>query len=81
MEQRRQDFAAHGYYFRRLNQAYFAFNNLYAGGTGNAGVTNPIGPKVDELRKRAGSLATFVRIAGGLKSGTDLDEALARLQK
>ena len=80
MEQRRQDYASHGYYFRRLNQAYFAFNNLYAGQTGNAGVTNPVGPKVDDLRKRSGSLAAFVRIAGGVKSASDLDKALAKLQ-
>ena len=34
MEQRRQEFAARGYYFRKLNQAYFAFTNLYAGAGG-----------------------------------------------
>ena len=80
MEQRRQDFAASGYRFRKLNQAYFAFTNLYAGATGNTGVTNPIGPKVDEVRKRAGSLGEFVRVAGNIKSAADLDRALARLQ-
>jgi hypothetical protein len=79
MEQRRQEFAANGYYFRKLNQAYFAFTNLYAGATGNTGVTNPIGPKVDELRRRAGNLATFVKIVGDVKSAGDLDRALTRL--
>jgi len=79
MEQRRQEFVANGYYFRKINQAYFAFTNLYAGATGNAGVTNPIGPKVDELRRRAGSLATFVQIVGDVKSTNDLDRALAGL--
>ena len=30
MEQRRQLFVAHGYYIRKLNQAYFAFHGTYA---------------------------------------------------
>ena len=52
METRRQELAAQGFYLRRLNQAYFAFNNLYAGESGSPAATNPIGPKIDELRKR-----------------------------
>jgi hypothetical protein len=79
MEERRQYLAANGYYIRRLNQAYFAFYNLYAGEAGSPAAVNPIGPKLDELRRRSGSLAEFVRIAGGLTSVADLDAALARL--
>jgi hypothetical protein len=79
MEERRQYLAANGYYIRRLNQAYFAFYNLYAGEAGSPAAVNPIGPKIDELRRRSGSLAEFVRIAGGLTSVADLDAALARL--
>jgi len=30
MEERRQEFVAHGYYIRKLNQAYFAFHGAYA---------------------------------------------------
>jgi hypothetical protein len=80
MEQRRQELAARGVRIRKINQAYFAFVNLYAGERGSPGATNPIGPKVDELRRRAGSLAAFVRIAGGLTSVRELDEALAKLE-
>ena len=43
---------ARGFHIRRINQAYFAFNNLYAGEPGSPAATNPIGPKVDELRKK-----------------------------
>lgn len=79
MEQRRLEFASHGYFFRKINQAYFAFTNLYAGRTGNPGNTNPIGTKMDSLREKSGSLAAFVRIAGGFKSIADLDRALGSL--
>ena len=68
MEQSREELAAQGYYIRKINQAYFAFTNLYAGEGGSPGATNPIGPKLDELRQRSGSLARFVDIAGSLTS-------------
>ena len=80
MEQRRQYLAANGYYLRRINQAYFAFTNLYAGKAGSPGAVNPIGPKIDELRRLSPSLAAFVRTAGGLKSVAGLDRALADLR-
>lgn len=78
MEERRQSFAAQGFFLRRINQAYFAFVNLYAGEGGSPGAVNPIGPKIDELRRRSGSLAEFMSIAGGLTSVADLDDALAQ---
>jgi hypothetical protein len=76
MEQRRQDFAAQGYYFRKLNQAYFAFTNLYAGEAGDPSATNPIGPKVDELRRRSASLDEFIERISGVTSVADLDRQL-----
>jgi hypothetical protein len=77
MEQRRQELNARGASIRKLNQAYFAFTNLYAGEAGNPVATNPIGPKVDELRRRSASLHDFLRTAGGFNSIADLDRALA----
>ncbi len=78
MERRRQELVGRGASIRKLNQAYFAYTNLYASPTaGNPAATNPIGPKLDELRRRAASLRQFVDIAGGLKSVADLDRALA----
>jgi hypothetical protein len=79
MEERRQYLAANGHYIRRLNQAYFAFVNLYAGEAGVPGATNPIGPKLDELRRLSPSLAAFLDVAGDLTSVADLDRALAEL--
>jgi hypothetical protein len=79
MEQRRLELWDQGLRLRRLNQAYFAFTNLYAGEGGSPAATNPIGPKVDELRRRSSSLRQFVSIAGDLTSVADLDRALASL--
>jgi hypothetical protein len=76
MEQRRREFAAQGYYFRKLNQAYFAFTNLYAGEAGDPSATNPIGPKVDELRRRSTSLDDFINRISGVTSVADLDRLL-----
>ena len=77
MEEQRQYLAAHGFRLRKLNQAYFAFVNLYAGRSGSPGATNPVGPKVDELRRRTGSLGAFLRVAGTITSVDSLDRALA----
>jgi hypothetical protein len=76
MEERRRYLADNGYYIRKINQAYFAFVNLYAGESGSAGAVNPIGPKLDELRRLSGSLSAFLGIAGDLTSVADLDRAL-----
>ena len=79
MEDRRQELAARGVNIRKINQAYFAFTNLYAGQVGNPAAVNPIGPKVDELRRLSDSLRHFVAIAGNLTSVEELDSALASL--
>jgi hypothetical protein len=79
MEQRRQELAAKGFRIRKINQAYFAFLNLYAGAAGNPVATNPIGPKVDEVRKKTPSLKAFVDVIGEVTSVQELDAALARL--
>ena len=78
MEQRRRELAEQGVFIRKINQAYFAFTNLYAGEAGSPGATNPIGPKIDELRSRSGSLSEFVSVVGGITSVEELDRALAQ---
>jgi hypothetical protein len=78
MEQRRQELADAGYFIRKINQAYFAYLNLYAGEDGSAAATNPIGPKIDELRRRTASLEEFVDIVGGITRVEELDEVLSQ---
>ena len=75
MEARRQEFVKHGYYIRKLNQAYFAFHGTYA--TTSAS-TDPIGPKLRKLRSLTPDLATFVRVVKGIKTPEDLDRLLAQ---
>ena len=77
MEEARQQLAAQGVYIRKINQAYFAFTNLYAGEAGSPGATNPIGPKIDELRRLSPSLRDFVDVMGSITSVAALDRALA----
>ena len=74
MEQRRQLFVEHGYAIRKLNQAYFAFHGNYAT---RAAASDPIGPKLQELRRLTPDLATFVHAVQGIATPEDLDSLLA----
>ncbi len=75
MEQKRQFLAEHGHYIRKINQAYFAFYGVYADTPASI---SPIGPKLEELRKRSASLGDFIRTAARLTSEGDLDRVLAQ---
>lgn len=77
MEARRQTFAQHGYLLRVLNQAYFAFHGSYATG---AAASDPIGPKLVQLRALSPSLQAFVQTVARIASVAELDAALAALQ-
>lgn len=74
MNEKRDEFEAHGYYIRRINQAYFAFYGSYADTPGSI---DPIGPKLQELRNRAGSVAEFVSMVRGITTETGLDRLLS----
>jgi hypothetical protein len=77
MERRRLEFAEHGYYIRKLNQAYFAFYGCYAN---QPGFENPIGVDLRNLRDRSPSLAAFVQLASSFNSRDDLTEAVGAPQ-
>jgi hypothetical protein len=74
MEEKRREFADNGYYIRRISQAYFAFHGSYADA---AGSIDPIGPKLDLLRKESASFEEFIETARELRSEADLDAALS----
>jgi len=76
MEAKRRELVDAGYTIRKLNQAYFAFTNLYAGESGSPAAVNPIGPKVDLLRRQSASLGEFLERVGGVTSVEDLDRLL-----
>ena len=74
MNEKRDEFEAQGVYIRRINQAYFAFYGSYADTPGSI---DPIGPKLQRLRDRSGSVVEFVLLARSLLSEADLDSLLA----
>ncbi len=74
MEQRRQELAKQGVVFRRINQAFFAFQNIYAD---TASAVDPIGGEVDRLRRREGSVGAFLKAAAQLTSAAGLRKRLA----
>jgi hypothetical protein len=77
MEARRRTFAENGYLLRVLNQAYFAFHGSYATG---AASSDPIGPKLAQLRALSPSLQAFMQTAARLTTVAELDTALAQLE-
>lgn len=74
MEEKRRFLVDHGYFIRRINQAYFAFHGLYADTPASS---SPIGPKLEELRQRSDSLGDFIHTAARITSEADLDRLLA----
>jgi hypothetical protein len=77
MEERREFLAENGYYIRKINQAYFAFNGLYADTPAS---DSPIGPKMAELRQLSPSVGEFLRSVSGITSEEELDRLLAQKQ-
>ena len=73
MEERRRLFVQKGYAIRKLNQAYFAFHGTYAGSPASV---SPIGPQLEALFERAGSLRAFVKSVEGVDSFQDFQKLL-----
>ncbi len=73
MEERRRFLASHGYYIRKLNQAYFALYGSYA--THPTSI-DPVVEEVRELRRGSASLKEFVDKAAGITSYQDLQQAV-----
>jgi hypothetical protein len=73
MEERRQYLASHGYYIRKLNQAYFAFYGTYADEPTSV---SPIGVELRELRSRSSSVHDFLNRAARMTSRRDLQASV-----
>lgn len=80
MEQRRQEFVAHNYYIRKLNQAYFAFYGAYADEPGAAGA-DPVGPAVQKLRALVPDLHTFVKRVASVTKLAELEAIIKELEE
>ncbi len=81
MEERRQFLAEHGYYIRKLNQAYFAFHGTYADSPAAASpiAGPPIGAQLAAVRARGASLAEFLRTMASVGSVDDYNRLLIRM--
>ena len=77
MESQRRLVVQHGYYLRKLNQAYFAFHGSYAT---SATSVDPIGPQMRRLRTASPSLRAFLRRVSQMRSHADLEQALRSLE-
>jgi len=72
MNERRDYLASHGYYIRKLNQAYFAFYGSY---TDSPTSVDPIGVQMKQLRSETASIKQFLDRASSLTSGQALKQA------
>ncbi len=77
MEEVRQEMIDHGFHFRRINQAFFAWFGTYAGRPDSV---DPLGEQLDEIRERAGSLPDFVRLIQGMSTRDEVEDLLADLR-
>jgi len=69
MEEQRLDLASRGYKIRKLNQAYFAFHNIYAHDPASI---SPINAELKKLRSNSVSLKEFLEKASSFRSYADL---------
>jgi len=74
MEEKRKLLAENGFYIRKINQAYFAFNGLYGDTPASSSL---IGPKMLVLQRLSLSLGDFIRSVAGITSEEELDRLLA----
>lgn len=74
MGRRQAELAAQGVGIRRINQAYFAFRGLYATSGAAAG---DLGPRLQSLRGRSGSVGAFLRAVEGIENRAALERVLA----
>ncbi len=73
MEEKRQRFVAEGHYIRKLNQAYFAFHDIYAYKPASI---SPIDEDLRELQRQSPSLKEFLDKVAGMTSYDDLRRAV-----
>ncbi|MDP6606443.1 MAG: hypothetical protein QF664_09335, partial [Dehalococcoidia bacterium] len=73
MEQVRLELEASGVRIRRINQAYFAWTDVYAA---RPDAVDPLGEQLRTLRERAGSLARFMALVRDARTRDDVQRLL-----
>ena len=78
MGERRRTFVENGYYIRKLNQAYFAFNGTYAD---QPQAASPIGDQMQELRNLIPGLKNFITQVSDVAHPNELDALVKRYRE
>jgi hypothetical protein len=73
MNRKRDYLESKGYYIRKLNQAYFAFNGTYAASPTSV---NPAGAQLRQLRQESSSLKTFLDKVSSFTCLEQLEDSL-----
>jgi len=73
MQTKRDYLEANGYYIRKLNQAFFAFNGNYAD---TPAFENPIGTQLSQLRAHSNTLKDFLNTVSSFANLQSLESAL-----
>lgn len=73
MEQEREFLQTKGYYIRKLNQAYFAFNGIYADSPTSI---DPLGDQIRTLRSQSASLKDFLNRVSVMTNRADVVKSI-----
>jgi hypothetical protein len=73
MEQRRVELQDHGYYIRKLNQAFFAFNGSYGDSPSSV---SPIAPQLWALRGDVDGPGELLKAMRGISSYAEFEALL-----
>jgi hypothetical protein len=73
MGQKQQYLMSMGYYIRKLNQAYFAYEGTYAD---SPAFISPIGLELKELRSQSASLKYFLNTVSSMTSHQELRDSI-----
>ena len=76
MEERRQHFVDNGFFIRKLNQAFFAFNGTYAS---NPASISPIKGQLEQVRASVDSVGDFIRTMAGFGSIEEFESYLSEI--
>ncbi len=75
MEQRRLELQDHGYIFRKINQAFFAFSGSYGDSPSS---TSPIASQIWDLRAQMGSSGNLLKAIREISTYSEFEALLAK---
>ena len=72
MEQRRVLFVEAGFYIRKLNQAYFAFNGTYAEQPASS---SPVGEQMKDIRAASADVSALIATVSRVSTIAEFEES------